>query len=487
MLHIPEHKNSEALRLLEQQVADELDTLRYPAKPWMSAAPHDEAVAHEGEVLDVLIVGGGQSGLAIAFALKRMCIDNTLIVDQRSEGVEGPWLTFARMHTLRTPKHLNGIENGLPSLSPQSWYTARFGQAAWDRLDKIPREEWAQYLQWFKRVTGAKVANETQVVSFHAPETTPHLVSVELKTGHGVRRVLCRRLVFATGFVGSGRWYVPSFISDVLPPELYKHTSDDIDFETLRGKRIGVLGAGASAFDNAGTALEHDASGVDLFYRRKSLPRINPFRWAENRGFLEHYANLDDHWKWRFFELILRNNQPPPQDTYDRCAAHEAFSLHPGEAWDRVERAGAGVRVTTSKGSYDFDFLIVGTGLYCDLASRPEMAPYAARIAVWADRFQPTGGLRENAMMANMPYLGANFEYLEKVPRTLPWAGKVYNFTYGAGLSLGVAATQLSGLRFGVERLTRGIAASLFAEDAETQFDGLDRFDEPELVIDDRY
>jgi len=485
MLDMPEKSNVEALRLLEQQVARDLDILRYPAKGWITRKPHNDVAGEDA--LDVLIVGAGQSGLAISFALQRMCIDNTLVIDQRPEGAEGPWMTIARMHTLRTPKHLNGVDNGISSLSPQSWYVASFGQAAWDRLGKIPREHWAQYLQWFKTVTRARVSNETRLVSFHVPDAASGLVAAELETKQGMRHVLCRRLVFATGFVGSGRWYVPPFVSDALPQSLFSHTSDAIDFAALRGKRIGILGAGASAFDNAGTALEHGAAGVELFYRRKHLPRVNPFRWAENRGFLEHYADLEDRWKWKFFSLILQNNQPPPQDTFDRCAVHEAFTLHPGEAWESVSRDEDGVVVTTPKGKYAFDHLIVGTGLYNDMSSRPEMAPYASRVAVWGDRFRPSEDVRENEMMVGMPYLGPHFEYLEKVPGALPWAGKVYNFTYGAGLSLGITSTQLSGLRFGVERLTRGIAASLFAEDVDAQFESLDAFDEPELVTDDRY
>jgi cation diffusion facilitator CzcD-associated flavoprotein CzcO len=37
------------------------------------------------------------------------------------------------------------------------------------------------------------------------------------------------------------------------------HSADDIDFVTLKGKRVGMLGMGASAFDNAGEALEAGA------------------------------------------------------------------------------------------------------------------------------------------------------------------------------------------------------------------------------------
>lgn len=57
-------------------------------------------------------------------------------------GKEGPWVTYARMVTLRTPKHLTGLDYGMPSLTFQAYYEARFGAEAWARLDKIPRELW---------------------------------------------------------------------------------------------------------------------------------------------------------------------------------------------------------------------------------------------------------------------------------------------------------------------------------------------------------
>jgi FAD-dependent urate hydroxylase len=56
----------------------------------------------------VIIVGGGQSGLAIAAALRRDGVNDVLIVDRQPRGNGGVWETFARMRELRTPKALNG-------------------------------------------------------------------------------------------------------------------------------------------------------------------------------------------------------------------------------------------------------------------------------------------------------------------------------------------------------------------------------------------
>jgi cation diffusion facilitator CzcD-associated flavoprotein CzcO len=56
-----------------------------------------------------------------------------------------------------------------------------------------------------------------------------------------------------------------------LPTTLVAHTGHRIDFAALAGKSVAVLGAGASALDAAGTALEAGAAQVHLFVRRDDL------------------------------------------------------------------------------------------------------------------------------------------------------------------------------------------------------------------------
>ena len=49
----------------------------------------------------------------------------------------GPWLTYARMKTLRSPKDFTGPDLDIPSLTYQSWHEARFGAADFAALDLI--------------------------------------------------------------------------------------------------------------------------------------------------------------------------------------------------------------------------------------------------------------------------------------------------------------------------------------------------------------
>lgn len=75
---------------------------------------------------------------------------NVVVLDENLEGLEGPWVTYARMVTLRTNKSLTGPDLGIPSLTFQAFYEAKFGDAAWEALDKIPKEEWMAYLVWYR-------------------------------------------------------------------------------------------------------------------------------------------------------------------------------------------------------------------------------------------------------------------------------------------------------------------------------------------------
>ena len=84
---------------LSDRVRRELTYLSYPSREWTVPRHRDGA-----RVLDVLIVGGGQGGLATAFGLKLERISNIRIVDRNPRGLEGPWRRFARMKALRTAR-----------------------------------------------------------------------------------------------------------------------------------------------------------------------------------------------------------------------------------------------------------------------------------------------------------------------------------------------------------------------------------------------
>lgn len=75
------------LSQLEAAVQRDLVRLEYPQPEWVLSRPG---------ILDVLIIGGGQGGLSIAFGLMLEKVRNILVVDENAPGQEGPWRTFAR-------------------------------------------------------------------------------------------------------------------------------------------------------------------------------------------------------------------------------------------------------------------------------------------------------------------------------------------------------------------------------------------------------
>lgn len=469
-------ESSAGLQQLEEQVREQLAELDYPSKEWVIERTYDGQ-----PVTDVLVVGGGQGGLAVAFGLKQAKINNIMVLDQSAPGREGPWGTVARMETLRTPKHLTGPDNGVPALTPRAWYEAKHGKQAWIDLGKWPVQDWHDYLQWFRQAASIPVTNDARVTAIKPTGGADDPLAVTIESGGGMKTVYARKIVLATGIEGSGKWNVPETISSALPRERYSHTSEEIDFEKLKGKRVAVLGAGASAFDNAGVALEKGAASVELFVRRDKIPAKNPYRWMEKQGFLEAFNRMADPLKWQYADYILSINQPPPQDTYNRCAKHKNFDIHLGAPWTSVREVDGEIEITTPQGTQRFDHIIVGAGFVMDYGARPELAAFADNIATWGDRYAPPADQR-NEVLATYPYLGPGFEFQEKQPGRTPWSRNIMNFTFAAFPSMGLSGASISGMKAGVKHIVDGIVSSLFVEDAAAHFRNLVDFPGIELA-----
>jgi len=463
-----------SLAELAQRVRHDLACLSYPAKAWIPSRQRDGT-----PVLDVLIVGAGQAGLTLAFGLRLEQVTNIRLIDRAPRGAEGPWVTFARMATLRTPKSITGPDLGIPSLTPRAWWEARFGAASWERLDKMTPRQWQDYLDWYRETLALPVENET---ALRAIQPADGLLAAHLAGPRGEERVLTRKIVLATGIDGSGAWQTPALIRDHLPPARHAHAAEAIDFARLKGRHVTVLGAGASAFDNAGVALEAGARQVVLCLRRPDVPRVNPFLWTAFAGVLGQSHAMDDLMRWRFARQIIEGlPTPPPQDTFWRCRRFASFSLRADCAWHGLGMAGDGIRIETSDGGIATDFIIAATGVVTDLRLRPELAPFAERIALWRDRFTPPAG-EESANVGAHPYLGPAFEFLEREPGTAPFLKDIHNFTFGTLPSHGLTGGAITGLRYGVPRLVQGLVRDLYLGDVGEHWRSLAGYDHRELA-----
>jgi FAD-dependent urate hydroxylase len=466
-----------ALARLAATARADLARLNHPPPNWVLPATGPDG----RPVLDALVVGAGMCGQTAAYALMREGIANLRVIDAAPRGSEGPWATYARMLTLRSPKHLTGPDLGVPSLTFRSWYEAQHGDTGWAALHKVGRVDWRDYLLWVRDVVSLPVDNEVRLVEVH---DQAGLIRATLETANGREQVWARKVVLALGRDGSGapRW--PEFASlrrdDPLTTGRVFHSADAIDFEALRGKRVAVLGAGASAFDNAACALEAGAQ-VELFARRKILPQVNKSKWTAFAGFMRGYEALDDARKWRFYTYIFDEQVPPPWETVRRCDSHDTFTLKLGEPWLDVRPQANGVTVTTPRGAETYDAVIFGTGFDVDVADRPEWRAYAEDIDTWARHVTP-GQSAANPEPARFPYLGSGFEMRSVSGRHAAALARLHLFNWGSTLSHGALAGDIPGLMIGATRLAQAIARDLFVADADAHWARLQAHEEAELL-----
>lgn len=454
---------------LARQVEAELGLFTYPVQDWVRPVRGPDGTP----VHNVVIVGGGQGGLAVAFGLRQERISGVMVLDENPDGLEGPWITYARMITLRTLKFLTGPDLGVPSLTFQRWHGARYGDDAWDRMVRIDKADWMRYLIWFRKTLNIPVRNNVRVTRI---EPVGALWALHLETPAGPEVVLTREVVLATGLEGGGARRVPDFVRDWLPRDVWAHTADSIDFAALRGRRVAVIGGGASAYDNAATALEQGAARVDMFIRRDAVPMINSFRALESSGFWRNFTDLDDASRWRFMYRLLSLPMPPPQDTVERVMRHANASVRFGTP---VLEAAPGIRLRTPSGWFEADFLILGTGFGVNIADRPELSAIAGHIATWADRYVPPAD-RTNANMGRYPYVGPGFELLEKTPGTMPGLRRIRMFNHGSMVSTAPVSTGLNGMPFGLPRLIKHMSLDFLRDQAGAMLEDFETYDEPD-------
>lgn len=480
------------LQRLNARVRRDLNYLAYPAKPWVLNI--DERLLAEvapgvapGDVLHCAVVGGGQFGLTIAHGLQRECVDHVRVFDRNPRGREGPWMTFARMSMLRTPKHHTGHELGNASLTFQAWYEAQHGAEGWDSLFRISRPDWQAYLGWYREVTGLDVVNDCEVIRVEPwPNArTCLLFRLTIRTQDGEQHAWARTVVFSSGAEGSGGHIVPACIADHLPKRLYAHTSEwPIDFTAFAGKRVGLLGSGAASFDAAIAALEAGAREAVLCFRRPALPNTNPRRWMEFSGFLAHFPELPDAERWNYLQRLYDIGQPPPQPTFDRAMALPGFSMRPATPWLTMREEGDQAVVTTPAGEERFDFLFAATGAFVDLAARPEFAALLPHVALWRDHYQPPPE-RAEPRLERFPYLGHFAQFTEKAPGSAPWVERLFTITRAATLSMGPSAASNSNIKYTAPRIISGVTRALFLEDAPRhalRFDAHDHSELPAMV-----
>lgn len=398
----------------------------------------------------IVIVGAGMAGISAAFQLKILGITNVLLFDENEQGHEGPWTTYARMRHLRSTKELEGPAHFTPELNFKTYYTSKFGEKKWDQIYKISNQDWNDYLLWLRKTLDLHVENETRLLSLDEKDETFYL-----HTSKGTYET--RRVILATGRMGLGGLRLPYWI-DKIPKNKWAHTSEAIDFKLLKGKRVGVVGVGASAFDAAALALEEGALQVDMLSRRDKINNVNKASDTVYAGFELGYYYLSDSDKLSFFHLLRESGAVPPFESVLRVEGHPNFTIHYNYNFDEKIP--------------EYDFLILGTGFLIDASKAPFLKNLSSKFDLWGNHLSEEEK-KKYPFAPLLPYLGPHFEML-------PYK-RLYCFNQAASLSHGLIAGDIPGIGIGAERLAQGIAIELFLEDKSIYYQKLKDFNRAEF------
>jgi cation diffusion facilitator CzcD-associated flavoprotein CzcO len=413
---------------------------------------------------NVAIIGGGQTGCALAFALRRAGIGKVTVLEAApDEQRAGVWLNAARMNLLRTPKTLPGPELGIPALSFQAWYEARHGEQAYAAIERIKRLDWADYLSWYKRFLGINPRYRTRL---NRIEPAGDHFMLHLDAPDGAATESTRKIVLATGFPGGGGRFIPDVVTERLSPALYAHTEDAIDFAALRGKSVGVIGAAAAAFDAAGVALEHGAAEVHLFARRDTIAATPVTRARGFAGAYDNFHQLPDADRWQQAIRFFRAGSTPTTDAIERVVQFRNFHLHLSAVWTGAAERDGQVDATVNGTTYRLDFVIAGTGYSCDLTARPELRDFAGQILLWRDRYAPPEA-ELDAMLGSAPYLGSGHELLGRTADASPLLRHIHVQNPAGFVSFGLPIGDVPSMKRDIPVIAGRISADLFQADLD--------------------
>ncbi|WP_213765524.1 SidA/IucD/PvdA family monooxygenase [Caballeronia sp. dw_19] len=439
---------------LNARVSEELRLLGSEPENWIPDVAHADH--------DVLIVGGGQSGVAIAFALRRAGVRRTSVIESQRPARTGSWRAKARMLNLRTAKANLGPDLGIPSLTFQAWYEATAGRLAYDELARIPTTAWADYLDWLREITEVDVRHGTRLVRI---ERDGQRLRVHLERDGQPVTETCRRIVLATGIAGSGEPFVPPVLAK-LPAHTIAHTDDPIDFAALRGRTVAIVGAASAAFDAAGTALEAGAKNVHLFCRAARLAPSSNMATLNYPGAQENFYHLPDAVRWKLAWHFRERSPGPTPEVVARATRFDNFHLHLGSTDLSAQWRDDAVEILTQGATVRADKVVAGTGYRTDVSLRQELAAILPLIALWRDRY-PALADEQDRPTALSPYLGPGYQFLERTPGAEPWVRQIYCFNFAAIASFGRHVGDVGSIRAGVPRLVRHIVRDLFLGDID--------------------
>ena len=326
-----------------------------------------EAVKYADREPDVLVVGGGQAGLAIAARLKQLRID-ALIVDREAR-IGDNWRK--RYHALTL--HNQVQVNHLPYMPfPPNWPVY------------IPKDKLAN---WFESYVDAMELNFWTGTEFESGvyDTAEGRWKVTLRRTDGTTRAMHpRHVVMATGVSGIPNMpEIPSltnFAGTVL------HSSQYDDGERWQGKKALVIGTGNSGHD---IAQDLHSSGTDVTLVQRSSTLITNIEPSAQLAYaIYNEGTLEDN-------DLIATSMPLTLARRSHVMLTEQSKKLDQPLLDGLERVGFKLDFGDDGTGWQFKYLTRGGGYYFNVGCSDLVASGAIKLRQFADIDGfVTGGVR---------------------------------------------------------------------------------------------
>ena len=313
---------------------------------------------------DLLIVGAGPFGLAVAAQASHLGIDHVVAGKPmefwKQNMPRGMYLRSACDWHL-DPANIHTIEN----------FIAERGQTAKD-VEPLSLDFYLSYVEWFQK--------QKQI------DAIPwHIQHLEVSDNHFIatttdgETIHARNVVIAPGFKHFTN--IPAELKSRLPEGRFAHTCDFVDFSAARDKRYLIIGGRQSAFEWAALLIEAGAGAVYISHRHDS-PAFAVADWSWVNPLVDAVGE-NPNW---FRQL----SQPEKDDIGHRLWAEGRLKVEPWlearlnndrvhvrprtEVVDCVENNGE-LNVTLSNGeTITCDQIILATGYKVDITGLPILA-----------------------------------------------------------------------------------------------------------------
>jgi len=178
----------------------------------------------------------------------------------------------------------SNMPEGMYLRSACDWHYDPFNEATIERyletknlkradVEPLALAFYLSYAEWFVKQKGIEILPAWVQQLNYVHNTLPFFEAV-LQDG---KTLTAKNVVVALGF----RYFkhVPEVYSALFPPGRFVHTCDLVNFASLKGKRVLIIGGRQSAFEWAALNNEHGAEAVYLSYRH-STPAFQAADWS---------------------------------------------------------------------------------------------------------------------------------------------------------------------------------------------------------------